>query len=195
MHTTFFVSSRAPLSLAGAARALGARGAGPGPRALNDSGQFRRAGARGRGRMALRGRLARENRPRVPPAARRAALLAGPPISVPVGESRRHAACEPSHTDARAAAKEHCGGTPPKFAAPARVRHADRARRGGGRRHSAAARARAHLGVAVGGVWMVYSVAHRPPGPSVPRAAPCAPPLRAAEGAIEGSWPLLNIYR
>ena len=144
---------------------------------------------------ALRGRLARENRPRVPPAARRAARLAGPPISVPVGESRRHAACEPSHTDARAAAKEHCGGTPPKFAAPARVRHADRARRGGGRRHSAAARARAHLGVTVGGAWMVYSVAHRPPGPSVPRAAPCAPPLRAAEGAIEGSWPLLNIYR
>ena len=44
-----------------------------------------------------------------PSAASRAARLAGPAISLPVGESRRHAACKPSHSDALASATEHRG--------------------------------------------------------------------------------------
>ena len=106
------------------------------------------------------------------PAASRGLRLAGLARFLPAVNLRRHAACEPLDAGAQAPAKERRGGAPPKFAAAARVHGVMGARKQCSGRHSAAARAPAHLGVAVGAAWVVYSVAGRTPWPSSPRAAP-----------------------
>ena len=122
------------------------------------------------------------------PAASRGLRLAGLARFLPAVNLRRHAACEHLDAGAQAPAKERRGGAPPKFAAAARVHGVMGARKQCSGRHSAAARAPAHLGVAVGAAWVVYSVACRTPWPSSPRAAPHTLPPPPIILAFRGVW-------
>ena len=127
------------------------------------------------------------------PAASRGLRLAGLARFLPAVNLRRHAACEPLDAGAQAPAKERRGGAPPKFAAAARVHGVMGARKQCSGRHSAAARAPAHLGVAVGAAWVVYSVAGRTPWPSSPRAAPHTLPPRPIILAFRGVRAFSNL--
>ena len=78
--------------------------------------------------------------------------------SPPVDNLVRHAACEMLKADAWAPAIERGGSSPLEAAAPAGVQGPICARKRCSGQHSAAARARAHLKLALGRAWATCSV-------------------------------------